>query len=339
MEGTAPPDSHRQRYPTRGVTAASGDQLPDIRLGTVERYADRLGPSVCDLLRGSDPSLNRDFVRLGDYRFASMASRGTVRRPTRPGWYPDPHDASNPRWWDGSSWGAPWRDKQNGISANQGSRTVAPGWYPDPDQKEDLRWWDGSDWEPLFASLDETGVISRVFDKYLGIAAVQRTQYLGGLTGFRPMSLQTKGILVFGPDCIELRRTLKRTTMIVIEWRDVRGVSFETGTVEKSRLGRALLVGWWALTMKATQRDTHLSLFLKDGSIGVFRVEGMSAPAVRAQLQPYLSLLGIQCLDDAAPADPAISKADELTKLAQLRDSGVLTDAEFAAEKGRLLGT
>ena len=33
-----------------------------------------------------------------------------------------------------------------------------------------------------------------------------------------------------------------------------------------------------------------------------------------------------------------ISSADELAKLAQLRDSGVLTDAEFAAQKAKLLG-
>jgi len=37
-----------------------------------------------------------------------------------------------------------------------------------------------------------------------------------------------------------------------------------------------------------------------------------------------------------SPANPSV--ADELTKLAQLRDAGVLSDAEFAAAKARLLG-
>ena len=36
-------------------------------------------------------------------------------------------------------------------------------------------------------------------------------------------------------------------------------------------------------------------------------------------------------------ADPNASVADELTKLAQLRDSGVLTDEEFETQKERLL--
>jgi hypothetical protein len=36
-------------------------------------------------------------------------------------------------------------------------------------------------------------------------------------------------------------------------------------------------------------------------------------------------------------ASPAGGAADELVKLAQLRDSGVITDAEFAAQKAKLL--
>jgi hypothetical protein len=42
----------------------------------------------------------------------------------------------------------------------------------------------------------------------------------------------------------------------------------------------------------------------------------------------------------AAPAATATaSPADELTKLAALRDQGVLTDAEFDAEKQKILGS
>jgi hypothetical protein len=40
-----------------------------------------------------------------------------------------------------------------------------------------------------------------------------------------------------------------------------------------------------------------------------------------------------------APAPPAASVADELGKLAQLHQQGVLSDQEFAAEKRRLLGS
>jgi Short C-terminal domain len=41
----------------------------------------------------------------------------------------------------------------------------------------------------------------------------------------------------------------------------------------------------------------------------------------------------------AAAAPPAPSRADELKKLADLRASGALTEAEFEAEKVRILGS
>lgn len=43
----------------------------------------------------------------------------------------------------------------------------------------------------------------------------------------------------------------------------------------------------------------------------------------------------------AAPAAPALSTADmveQLKSLAELRDQGILTEAEFAAQKAKLLG-
>ncbi|WP_432247424.1 SHOCT domain-containing protein [Streptomyces sanyensis] len=40
----------------------------------------------------------------------------------------------------------------------------------------------------------------------------------------------------------------------------------------------------------------------------------------------------------AAPAAPPADRVSQLTALAELRDRGVLTDEEFAAEKRRILG-
>jgi hypothetical protein len=61
--------------------------------------------------------------------------------------------------------------------------------------------------------------------------------------------------------------------------------------------------------------------------------------AFRANVTPILRALGVTVVDElpvqtsaAAPA-PTASVADELAKLAQLRDAGVLTDEEV-----RLLG-
>lgn len=41
----------------------------------------------------------------------------------------------------------------------------------------------------------------------------------------------------------------------------------------------------------------------------------------------------------APPAAPAMSSVEQLKELAALRDQGVLTDAEFAAEKAKILAS
>jgi hypothetical protein len=44
-------------------------------------------------------------------------------------------------------------------------------------------------------------------------------------------------------------------------------------------------------------------------------------------------------VEQGAAVAPTASPADELTKLAALRDQGVLTDAEFEAQKQKVLGS
>jgi hypothetical protein len=46
-----------------------------------------------------------------------------------------------------------------------------------------------------------------------------------------------------------------------------------------------------------------------------------------------------QSAPDPAPAPGADATIDQLKQLGELRDSGVLTDDEFAAQKARILGT
>ena len=41
----------------------------------------------------------------------------------------------------------------------------------------------------------------------------------------------------------------------------------------------------------------------------------------------------------AAPAAPAVDPIEQLTKLAELKNQGILTEAEFATQKARILGS
>lgn len=70
------------------------------------------------------------------------------------------------------------------------------------------------------------------------------------------------------------------------------------------------------------------------GDATEFRVTKREAEQVRATLLELMS----QPVQQAASSDRS-SVADELRKLAELRDAGVLTDAEFAAQKARVLGS
>jgi len=75
----------------------------------------------------------------------------------------------------------------------------------------------------------------------------------------------------------------------------------------------------------------------------VFASHSVDSNAVQMLLTPvYPRIRQAQAAAASTPPLPpqggAVSVADELTKLAQLRDSGVLSDAEFASAKARLLG-
>jgi hypothetical protein len=66
-----------------------------------------------------------------------------------------------------------------------------------------------------------------------------------------------------------------------------------------------------------------------------FRVSKREAEQIEATL---LQLMNGPAPAAAAAPPPASSLADELRKLAELRDAGVLSEAEFQAQKSRLLG-
>jgi hypothetical protein len=72
------------------------------------------------------------------------------------------------------------------------------------------------------------------------------------------------------------------------------------------------------------------------GDVTEFRVSKSQAENVKATLLRLMS--GPATAPGAPSAPPSGSLADELRKLAELRDAGVLTAAEFDAQKARLLG-
>jgi hypothetical protein len=66
------------------------------------------------------------------------------------------------------------------------------------------------------------------------------------------------------------------------------------------------------------------------GRMGARRAQAQAAPAPEQQYAPAPA-------PPPPPAAPAPDRIEQLTKLAALKESGALTEAEFEAEKAKLL--
>jgi len=120
-----------------------------------------------------------------------------------------------------------------------------------------------------------------------------------------------KGALLTGG--LTLMATHNRKDTDVIPIRQIQGVS----------------------THKAGLSYTNVRV-VTAGDAVAFRVSKREAEQVKSTL---LNLMN-QPTQSAVPSgSPMGSLADELRKLSELRDAGVLTDAEFRTQKARLLGS
>lgn len=148
-----------------------------------------------------------------------------------------------------------------------------------------------------------------------------------------------------------MRRTARRTSR-----RTARRTSHRAYRRHRRRRRRRILVGGMVLLAVGGAAYGAVKLTQKDAG----RIEEYSGSSVEEMTEEELVAamreLGIQSIDltdedktalaadsaqataAAAPAQPEPSYIDELERLAALRDQGVITEEEFAAKKGQLLG-
>ena len=93
--------------------------------------------------------------------------------------------------------------------------------------------------------------------------------------------------------------------------------------------------GYWDATAKAADTATYEVQATRDGKPIKFVVARAFRPAVVAPEPAPSPPAVVQASTSVAPT----SLADELGKLAGLREKGILTDAEFQAQKARLLNS
>jgi hypothetical protein len=131
---------------------------------------------------------------------------------------------------------------------------------------------------------------------------------------------------------------------VSIAWLAIHDIEISTESTKRVTVGRALSMGVFALAAKKDETYTYVH------SSDPNRVWSFATKApqgkVLAAMKPVLDAFNRRADSElsvpstsAAPSSPVASVADELGKLAALRDSGVLTNDEFAAQKARLLGS
>lgn len=109
-----------------------------------------------------------------------------------------------------------------------------------------------------------------------------------------------------------------------VTWDEVVAVDFADGQAAKAP--GAILSG-----ARGSVARTTVTVTTRTGE-QLYQVDRQDAAAVRAAFLPFLAGRGLD-----RPSDGAGLSA-ELAKLGDLRRSGVLSEAEFAAAKARLLG-
>jgi hypothetical protein len=109
--------------------------------------------------------------------------------------------------------------------------------------------------------------------------------------------------------------------------------------VGKSKLGPVLVFGLLGLAARGSKDETTVVVRTKDGETIYYSIDQQRPETVHAAVAPVLKLANVPFHDEVLPAaaPPVQNMPDQLRKLATLRDEGLLTDDEFAAQKAKLL--
>ena len=97
-------------------------------------------------------------------------------------------------------------------------------------------------------------------------------------------------------------------------------------------------IGFVPGTTSGGNDRTPIEIHTNDGQVGQFTIN-QSPAKVRGELCAWLREKNIaEGVDNPVASASPTSVADEIVKLASLRDSGLLTEEQFEAQKSKLLG-
>lgn len=179
---------------------------------------------------------------------------------------------------------------------------------------------------------------------------ISPTRYLGGWTQHQNQS-SSKGakILQLDQGGVHLKFAFK--TKFTITWTEVENIDVE----DVNTNNRPLVQDFLTSQTKKPDKQAVVVFCLHSGEDVLFLVERLTSEELYSKLSRVITHMRsakerglMNSNDETSPSvsiaakevqNLSIGLADELAKLASLRDSGILSDEEFAAAKARLLGT
>lgn len=167
-------------------------------------------------------------------------------------------------------------------------------------------------------------------------ATLTNVEYMGGFQGKK----KALGNLSFNKEQLVFKVALNARSSFVIPTTDIVDMTVE-GKDEVSRrvtVTRLIAVGIFAFALqkKGRDKDAFVAVTLADGQEAIFHVKNQSPMELRARLSQTISQIK-QYAPQPTAAAVSVSIADELAKLAKLKDDGVITQAEFDKKKTELL--
>jgi hypothetical protein len=162
-----------------------------------------------------------------------------------------------------------------------------------------------------------------------------KAQYYGGYDKY---TRKAEGTLYVYVDRVEFITLGLRSFKFSIGKQKIKDVAVEGQDQAGKRITATRLIATGVLAFawqkKTSQKDTYITVTTTDGQEAIFHIEGKS----HMELKPVIAQkIAVASNEPTQQTQASVSVADELTKLAQLKEQGVITQEEFDNKKAQLL--
>ena len=129
----------------------------------------------------------------------------------------------------------------------------------------------------------------------------------------------------------------------ILQWTDIESIEITSDQVSKSKVGAVLVFGIFGLAAKGTRNQTSLIVHTKDNQVAYYQA-GVNTIAFRAGTTALLDAVGVPLYDAVTQQNNSTPKThdidditEQLTKLAKLKEQGIITQEDFDKKKAQLL--